>query len=102
MKGKRWRIRRWRISDGGPTMTARTDQIRSVREAEESPLVAIDAGLGDHKSGEKTLAACGHLAEFRAAYGWMDRREGGVAIDPASAALLRLGEGDMITHVPRW
>ena len=45
------------IFDGGPTMTVRTDQIRSMREAEDSKIVAIDDRLGDHKAGEKRLVA---------------------------------------------
>jgi arginine N-succinyltransferase len=90
------------IFDGGPTMTARTDQIRSVREARDTQIVAIDAGLGDHKKGEKDLIAHGKLDDFRAAYGWLELRDGGIAIDPDGARLLGVVEGDVITHVARW
>ena len=31
------------IFDGGPTMTARTDHVRTIRDARESTVVAIDA-----------------------------------------------------------
>lgn len=90
------------IFDGGPTMTVRTNQIRSIREAETSAVVAIDQELGEHKTGEKCLIAHGRFADFRAAYGWIERRAGGIAINPDCAALLRLGEGASVTHVARW
>lgn len=89
------------IFDGGPTMTARTDQIRSIREATDSKIVEISGEL-DEKNGEKVLLACGKLHDFTAAYGWVCPSEDGIAIDPASAALLKLSVGDGVTHVPRW
>lgn len=90
------------IFDGGPTMTARTDQIRSIREAQDAPLVAVDDQLGEHKGGEKMLIAHGMLAGFRAAYGWVAQRDDGVAIDPHAARLLGIEAGDQVTFVPRW
>ncbi len=89
------------IFDGGPTMTARTDQIRSIREAQDDQVVAIDPALGDHKGGEKRLLATGKLAGFRTAYGWVEQREGGIALDPGGAALLGVEPGMTITHVAR-
>ncbi len=85
------------IFDGGPTMTTRTDTIRSVREAEDSPVVALGEGFA-----EKALVTRGALAEFRAAYGWIERRADGIAMDAESAALLGVGVGDRVTHVARW
>ena len=90
------------IFDGGPTMTARTDQIRSVKEAQDAAVVAIDDALGDHKAGEKRLVSTGVLGEFRAAYGWVEARDGGVAIDPLCARTLGLEPGMSVTHVGRW
>jgi arginine N-succinyltransferase len=90
------------IFDGGPTMTVKTDAIKSVREAEDSRIITITDSIGDHIGGDKVLASRGKLLEFRAAFAWIERREGGVAIDTAGAALLGVGEGDSITHVPRW
>lgn len=90
------------IFDGGPTMTARTDQIRSIREATDSKIIAIDPSLGDHKAGEKDLIAHGKLDAFRATYGWLERRGDGIAIDPDGARLLGVEEGDTVTHVARW
>ncbi len=89
------------IFDGGPTMTVRTDQIRSIREAKDDAVVAIEPALGDHKTGEKRLLATGKLAEFRTAYGWVEQRDDGIALDPASAALLGVEPGMTVTHVAR-
>ena len=84
------------IFDGGPTMTAATDQVRAIRESVEAELVATDA-----KPGETALVATGRLTGFRAAYGGMDAREGGVALDAEAAALLALGPGDRLVHAAR-
>ena len=48
------------IFDGGPTMTARTDQVRSVREAREM-------ALGE-ASGEGVIVSSGRLNDFVACY----------------------------------
>ena len=90
------------IFDGGPTMTVRTDQIRSIREAQDSQVVALDEHLGEHTSGEKRLVACGKLADFRTTYGWVEQRDDGIALDPASAARLGIEPGMTVTHVARW
>ncbi len=90
------------IFDGGPTMTVRTDQIRSIREAGDAPIVTLDDRLGEHERGEKMLVAHGKMAGFRCAYGWVEPREGGVAIDPACAAVLGVGPGATVTTVARW
>jgi arginine N-succinyltransferase len=90
------------IFDGGPTMTVRTDAIRSIRESVDDEIVALDEALGEHKSGEKRLIATGQLAEFRTAYGWIERRDGGVALDPGCAAALGIAVGNTVTHVARW
>ncbi len=89
------------IFDGGPTMTVRTDQIRSVRDAQDDRIIALDSGLGEHGAGEKCLISSGRFADFRTAYGWAEIREGGIALDPASAAVLRVGPGDVVTRVAR-
>jgi arginine N-succinyltransferase len=89
------------IFDGGPTMTVRTDQIRSVREAVDARVEAIDEQLGEHLTGNQCLVASGKLADFRAGYGWIEQRGEGVAIDPACAETLNIGIGDTVTHVGR-
>ena len=90
------------IFDGGPTMTARTDQIRSIREASDSAITEITDELGEDKDGEMALIAHGQLTDFTCAYGWLLKNGEGVAIDTASAELLGLSVGDRITHVARW
>jgi arginine N-succinyltransferase len=85
------------IFDGGPTMTARTDQIKTVQNAVESEITAIkDGGV------TKMLAARGHLADFTAAYVQADRTDGGISIDSGGATALGVKTGDKITHVVRW
>jgi arginine N-succinyltransferase len=90
------------IFDGGPTMTARTDQIRSIREAEDVTVTEISASLGEVLGGDKKLVAVGHLQEFKAAYGWTLPSEGGVALDEVCAAALGISAGDSVTQVARW
>jgi arginine N-succinyltransferase len=90
------------IFDGGPTMTARTDQIRSVREVQDMTVAAISDTLGDHIGGEKMLMTCGRLAAFKAAYGWVEQQGDGFAIDTECAQALGLSVGDSFTSVPRW
>jgi arginine N-succinyltransferase len=90
------------IFDGGPTMTARTDMIHSVRDAKDSVITKLSDKIGDHIGGDKVLAACGELGAFRAAYAWTEMTADGVVIDTASAALLGVVKGDTITHVARW
>jgi arginine N-succinyltransferase len=90
------------IFDGGPTMTVRTDQIRSVREAKDSAISAVDDRLGDHKEGEKRLITTGTLSDFRTAYGWVEMEGDEIRIDPGCARLLGVGKGDTVTHIPRW
>jgi arginine N-succinyltransferase len=90
------------IFDGGPTMTARTDQIRSIREAADTSIAAIDDRLGEHKVGEKRLITVGKGSEFRAAYGWIESDDAGLRLDSGCAKALDVGEGEIITHVARW
>ena len=89
------------IFDGGPTMTVRTDQIRSVHDAVDSRISGIDDRLGDHKDGEKRLVTVGRLSDFRTAYGWVEFEGDEVRLDPGCARLLGVEAGDTVTHVPR-
>lgn len=90
------------IFDGGPTMTARTDQIRSIHEAKDSVIVEVSDALGDHIGGEKMLVSCGRMEGFKTAYGWVEMRTDGIAIDPGCAKALGVDKGDNVTHVARW
>lgn len=85
------------IFDGGPTMTARTDQVKSVKESACARVTATTS-----TGGETCLLATGTLGEFRAAYGHRELRgEGEVAIDQATARLLDIGPGDTVWSVAR-
>ena len=84
------------IFDGGPTMTARTNQVRSVADARQA--LANGTGLD---TGEKALLATGHLSEFRCCYGARKLDGGGIAIDSAPAELLHLREGDSVWSIAR-
>jgi arginine N-succinyltransferase len=90
------------IFDGGPTMTVRTDQIRSIREAEDVRVAEISAQLGEQLGGDKKLVTVGQLGSFKAAYGWTLPSEGGVVLDEVCAATLGLSVGDSMTQVARW
>ena len=85
------------IFDGGPTMTARTDSVRSVAEAASHIVAACDL-----EGGEPALLAADYLAEFRACLG---RRlvlpDGGIAIDRQAADALRLTPGEQVWSVAR-
>lgn len=89
------------IFDGGPTMTARTDQIRSIREARDVSIGEVSDTIGEHKGGEKMLVTLGRLHDFKAAYGWIEARDGDIAIDAQTARALNVGVGDAITYVAR-
>ncbi|MFA6219492.1 MAG: arginine N-succinyltransferase [Erythrobacter sp.] len=85
------------IFDGGPTMTARTDQVRSVRDATRGEVVATDL-----ESGEKALIACGQLGSFRCCFGKRELRAGGtLAIDAEAARALAVGTRDAVWSVAR-
>ena len=84
------------IFDGGPTMTARTDRVRSVADAKATTVVATDAGGGD-----QSLVAAGRLGAFRCAFGTVHAVEGGVATSDACARALGLSAGSAIHHVAR-
>ena len=89
------------IFDGGPTMTAKTDQIATIKNAQDAKLTAIDDRLGEGKSGTKMLVCKGKLAEFKATYGWTTDTADGVALDPVAARSLGVEPGDMLSFVSR-
>ncbi len=85
------------IFDGGPTMVAHTDRIRTVVESEEAQVVLVGA-IG----GERRLVTAGRLADWRAAYAQVEVLEGNeIMLDGPSAQLLGVGVGDTVVHVRR-
>ncbi|MGN6498315.1 MAG: arginine N-succinyltransferase [Tsuneonella sp.] len=86
------------IFDGGPTMTARTDHVKSIAAAKAARITSTALESG----GEKAILACGKLAGFRSCYGLRELDDkGGVAIDAKAAELLGLKEGDRVWSVAR-
>jgi arginine N-succinyltransferase len=85
------------IFDGGPTVTADTDDIRTIREsAQETVFEIADGGT------MKTLVASGSLKDFRACFASVRKLpKQGVCIDPEAAELLEVKVGDEILMVAR-
>ena len=84
------------IFDGGPTMTARTDQVATIRNARQVRVAELG---GD---GEPMLVSAGRLEHFRVALGQVRAGDAGdVLLDPACAALLGVDAGDQVTVVER-
>ncbi|MCP9222684.1 arginine N-succinyltransferase [Erythrobacter sp. LQ02-29] len=84
------------IFDGGPTMLAKTDQVKSVAGAHSGSVSATDAS-----DGERALLAAGTLTDFRSCYGRRAVDGDGVAIDAEAARTLGVGEGDTVWSVVR-
>ncbi|HXH15903.1 MAG TPA: arginine N-succinyltransferase [Sphingomonas sp.] len=84
------------IFDGGPTMTARTDRVRTIADAREASIVSID-----DDGGTESLVATGHLAAFRAAFGSVRDTGDGLALGSVCARTLGIGTDDTVTHVAR-
>ena len=84
------------IFDGGPTMTARTDRVRTIAEARQSRIAAIDG-----RGGEQDLVATGHLEDFRAAFGDVRDADDGIVLARDCADVLAVGESDTVLHVSR-
>ena len=85
------------IFDGGPTMTARTANVRTIREARPSRVASAQLDIG-----ERSILATGKLETFRCSYGRRELdAEGNIAIDEAAALALGLGEGGEVWSVAR-
>lgn len=83
------------IFDGGPTVTTRTDQIRTIRDSRMLTLAdrAPDAGV-------KSLVATGRLGQFRAAIARAEAvGESEVALDQEAIDLLQVSPGDSVLVV---
>jgi arginine N-succinyltransferase len=80
------------IFDGGPTMCATTDRIRSVAEARE----VVIARIAENPA-PRTIVSQGSLTGFTAAWGQIE----GDTIDPASAAALGVEPGMTVLVAPQ-
>ncbi len=81
------------IFDGGPTVTARTDQLRSVRESRAAPVAALADG------GARSLVAHGRLSDFRAFIGHVGTAAHGCTLAASEAMAMGIGIGDEVRHV---
>jgi arginine N-succinyltransferase len=85
------------IFDGGPTMIARTDEIKSVKDSAQREIAGIDL-----KEGERAILATGKLSTFRACYGARQLNEDDtISIDSAAADVLDVKAGDKVWSVAR-
>lgn len=86
------------IFDGGPTMAAKTDEIRTVRDARAVEI----AEIADDDGGPIELLAAGRLKSFASCYGRVTAREDGrIVLDTAAASMLGVQAGDTVLTVPR-
>jgi arginine N-succinyltransferase len=85
------------IFDGGPTMTARTDEVKSIREAKAKTVTGTDCA----NDGQRVILAAGRLANFRACFGACVPDGDGVALNAEAADALGVGPGDTVWAVPR-
>ena len=81
------------IFDGGPTMTAQTDRVKTVRDARDDGIVGIDHG------GARALVSAGQWQDFRCCFGHAAKAPGGVILDPHAAETIAVGRGDHVTWV---
>ena len=85
------------VFDGGPTVTAPTDQIRTIREASTETVAEIADG-----GSAKMLVAAGRLKDFRACCASVRKMsKKGVCIDREAAELLEVEVGDPIAIIAR-
>jgi arginine N-succinyltransferase len=84
------------IFDGGPTMTARTDEVRSIAGARKLKLTGTDI-----TEGERAILACGRRGAFRSCFGLREVSDNGVAIDADSARTLAVEAGEIVWSVAR-
>ena len=83
------------IFDGGPTMTARTDAVHSIRDARSTTVAAVGEGA------DEALLATGHLTGFRAAFAKIATGENGLVVDAAAAKALGVEPGADVLHIAR-
>ena len=85
------------IFDGGPTVTADTDEIRTIRESSAETVGEIADG-----GRTKMLVAAGRLNAFRACCASVKKHsKKGICIDRKAAELLQVDVGDEVVAVAR-
>ncbi len=85
------------IFDGGPTMSAETDRIRTIRESRELEVGAINGAVGN-----RMMVASGHLQDFSACYARISTSaDGTVTIDDKAAEMLEVRQGSTFLAMGR-
>jgi arginine N-succinyltransferase len=84
------------IFDGGPTVTSRTDQIRTIRDAKTLRVLGREPA-----DGQPMLVAHGVLHDFVACYAKVEIDGDGAAIDSDARKLLGADTGDEVVAVGR-
>jgi len=84
------------IFEAGPMLHCALNQIRSVRESQVAPVVAIH----QHVESEQEFLISSRTEGFRACKGKLAQQATGVEIDPETALALKVGIGETIRFVP--
>jgi arginine N-succinyltransferase len=86
------------IFDGGPTMSVKTDEIRTIRQSRELKV----AEISDVDHGPRMMVGKGQLFDFRSGYARVRADQDDQAvIDPEGAASLELEVGDSFLAIGR-
>jgi arginine N-succinyltransferase len=86
------------IFDGGPTMIAATDEVRTIRDSRTEVLGSIEPEV----DGPAMMLAAGSRGEFVAACGNIRHEpDGTAALDGRTAELLRVRAGDSFLAMSR-
>ena len=85
------------IFDGGPTVTARTDKIKTVMEADWARVAGVN-----ENGGATMMLASGVKHDFVACYGQAQTTDNGeILIDAKAMEMLNIGPGDRVLAVGR-
>jgi arginine N-succinyltransferase len=84
------------VFDGGPTVEADTDMIRTVQYAKHATVCAVEEL---HLESGRRMIALPRMADFRACLGYVSEREDGtVSIDANTALWLGISAGDAVCY----
>ncbi|AKM09175.1 arginine N-succinyltransferase [Croceicoccus naphthovorans] len=85
------------IFDGGPTMTIRTDSVKTIAASQRATVDSVDPA-----NGRKGIVATGHLADFRCCLSRIQANEdGSVAIEARARQALCVAADDSVCWATR-
>ncbi|MXP09010.1 arginine N-succinyltransferase [Pseudoblastomonas halimionae] len=84
------------IFDGGPTVTSRTNALKTIRESQPAEISRCDLDIGD-----RVLIATGANENFRCCYGMIEAEGDTIAIDHNTCRALQVEPGDTAWTVGR-